>query len=370
MRVLMQIRDNYLTGPGGDTIQFLKTKEYLEKIGVEAVISTELEPDLSGFDLVHLFNLTRIQETYIQAKNAKKQGKKIALSTIYWPYDEINDAGFKGIRQFVYKILPNDRIENVKALYKYIFRGERNKGCRALILGTYSKMQKWVVENSDICLPNAAKEMEKIDEYLHVEKQYVVVPNAIDLIGVNAALEYNGKEFDEYKDYIICVARISRRKNQMLLVEAVKNTEYKVLFVGKSSPGEMDYYQEFIEAIKQNPNIKHIEAIPNADLYKLYKVCKVSVLPSWFETPGLVSLEAGAMGCNIVITDKGTTRDYFGDMAYYFELNSESLKIELEKAYKEEPNYMLQKKILSEYTWEKAAEKTLEGYFRIIEEKI
>lgn len=366
MKVLMQIRDNYLTGPGGDTIQFLKTREYLEKIGVEADISTELEPDLSGYDLVHLFNLTRIQETYIQAKNAKKQGKKIALSTIYWPYDEMNDAGFKGIRQIIYKVLPNDRIENVKALYKFLLRGERNKGCIALIFGTYSKMQRWVVENSDICLPNAAREMEKIAEHLHAKKKYVVVPNAIDLDGVKAAVEYEGHEYDQYEDYIICVARISRRKNQMLLVDAVKGTDYKVLFVGKSSPGEMDYYEQFIEAIKENPNIKYIESIPNTDLYKLYKKCKVSVLPSWFETPGLVSLEAGAMGCNIVITDKGTTRDYFGDMAYYFDLNIESLREQIEFAYNADKNNYLQEKIINCYTWEKAAEKTLDGYKQII----
>lgn len=366
MRVLMQIRDNYLTGPGGDTIQFLKTKEYLEKIGVEAYISTDLEPDLSQYDLVHLFNLTRIQETYVQAKNAKRQGKKIALSTIYWPYDEINDSGFTGIRQLIYKLLPNDRIENVKALYKYIFRGERNKGCRTLIFGTYSKMQKWVVENSDICLPNAAKEMEKINEYLHAKKEYVVVPNAIDLAGVKAALEYKGHEYDDYSGYIICVARISRRKNQMLLVDAVKGTNYKVLFVGKSSPGEMDYYEQFMEAIKENPNIKYIESVQNSELYKLYKVCKVSVLPSWFETPGLVSLEAGAMGCNIVITDKGTTRDYFGDMAYYFELNVDSLREQIDKAFIDESNPDLQQKILSEYTWEKTAEMTLIGYKELL----
>ena len=369
MKVLMQIRENYLTGPGGDTIQLLKTKEYLEKIGVEADVSTELEPDLSSYDLVHLFNLTRIQETFIQAKNAKKQGKRIALSTIYWPFDEMNNAGYSGLRQLVYRCLPSDRIENAKALYKYLFKGERNKGCRALILGTYSKMQKWVIDNCDICLPNAKREMVKIDEYLHTKKEYIVVPNAIDMAAVHSALEYTGDEFNQYKDFIVCVARISRRKNQMLLVNAVKGTNYKLLFVGKSSPGELDYYKQFVMAIRNNPNIEYIESLPNSELYKLYKVCRVSVLPSWFETPGLVSLEAGAMGCNIVITDKGTTRDYFGDMAYYFDLTEDSLRAQLEKAYFEPRRKDLQKKILANYTWEEAAKKTLEGYLIALKQK-
>ena len=50
---------------GGDTVQIEKTKEQLEKLGVEVDISLELEPDLSAYDLVHLTNVTRIQETYV-----------------------------------------------------------------------------------------------------------------------------------------------------------------------------------------------------------------------------------------------------------------------------------------------------------------
>lgn len=57
-----------------------------------------------------------------------------------------------------------------------------------------------------------------------------------------------------------------------------------------------------MNAIRGNPNIQYIESVENSKLYQLYKVCKVSVLPSWFETPGLVSLEAAAMGCNIVVS--------------------------------------------------------------------
>ncbi|MFQ6878796.1 MAG: glycosyltransferase [Oscillospiraceae bacterium] len=367
MKVLMQIRDNYLTGPGGDTIQLLKTKEALEKLGVNIDISTELEPNLEGYDLVHIFNLTRIQESFIQTKNAIKQKKKIALSTIYWPYEEINADGFTGIRKLVYKLLNDDEIESVKALYKYIFRGQRNKGCRYLITHKYSDMQKYVVNQAGICLPNAATEMKKIEEVMGIKKdEYVVVPNAIDKENCVKAWNESSDGFDKYKGYIVCVARISRRKNQLMLMEALEGTDYKVLFVGKSSPGEMDYYQKFLDKLKTMENAEYVEFIPNDKLYSLYKVCKVSVLPSWFETPGLVSLEAAAMGCNIAITDKGTTRDYFGEDAYYFNLEKESMRKQISKAYSAMPNEKLREKILTEYTWDMAAKRTLEGYRKLI----
>lgn len=359
----MQIRDNYLTSPGGDSIQFLKTKEYLTKMGISVDVSIELEPDLSGYDIVHLFNLTRIQETYIQAKNAIKQNKPYCLSTIYWPFDEMNKKGINGLRKILYSCFTGNQIERLKALYKFVFKRQRNKGCRKLIFGSYSKMQKFVVENSSICLPNSSIEMVKIYETLKTkEKKYVVVPNGLDLNNVIEASLADVNEYEKYRGFIVCVARISQRKNQLLLVEAFKKTAFKLLFVGKSSPGEMKYYKKFIKEIEGCSNIEYIESIPNKDIYKLYKVCKVSVLPSWFETPGLVSLEAAAMGCNIAITDKGTTRDYFGDYAFYFDLNKEDVYEKVVMAYNAPFNEELRAKILSSYTWEQAAIKTIDGY--------
>ena len=44
---------------------------------------------------------------------------------------------------------------------------------------------------------------------------------------------------------------------------------------------------------------------------------KVNVLTSWVETPGLVSLEAAYAGCNLVVSDKGSVRDYFKNFAFY-----------------------------------------------------
>ena len=96
MKVLMQSRKNFFELRGGDTVQLEKTKMELEKLGVEVDFSLDFEPDLSNYDLVHLSNVTRIQETYLHVKNAKKQGKPIVLSTIYWPMDEFERLGQVG----------------------------------------------------------------------------------------------------------------------------------------------------------------------------------------------------------------------------------------------------------------------------------
>ena len=66
MKVLFQSRKTLYSVPGGDTTQITKTKEYLEKLGVEVDVSLELNPDVSRYDIVHVFNLMRPLELYLQ----------------------------------------------------------------------------------------------------------------------------------------------------------------------------------------------------------------------------------------------------------------------------------------------------------------
>ena len=120
MKVLMQSRVSLFSVPGGDTIQILKTKDCLKKIGIEVNISTELAPDLDGYDLVHLFNLTRPQEVYLQARNAKKFGKKIVLSPIYVVYADYDRKGRDGFTRVIFKNLSTGQIEYLKVLARAI----------------------------------------------------------------------------------------------------------------------------------------------------------------------------------------------------------------------------------------------------------
>ncbi|MFH1588883.1 MAG: hypothetical protein ABIA76_06115, partial [Candidatus Diapherotrites archaeon] len=68
--------------PGGGEIQLMKTKEYLEKQGIEVEMFSE-NTDLKKYDLLHNFSLHR--ECLKTVENAKKTGIPVAVSTIYWP---------------------------------------------------------------------------------------------------------------------------------------------------------------------------------------------------------------------------------------------------------------------------------------------
>lgn len=364
MKVLMQTRQNVFDLAGGDTTQLVKTKEALESKGIDVDLSLDLRPDVSGYDVVHLFNLTRVQETFIQSKNAKEAGKPVVLSTIYWPTDSFEKSAANGLRGFLGKHLSVDGMERLKAFGKYVLRGERSEGARYLMTHNFQKMQLEILNNCDVFLPNAKSEMDQIAAHLGFRTDnYVVVPNAVDVASIKAAKEVDSTGYERFSGWIVCIGRIDIRKNQLNLIKAVEGSDYKVVFVGKKSPGHIEYANKVVSEIEANPNMEWIEQIPNEDIYKLCRECRVSVLPSWFETPGLVSLEAAAMGCNIVVSPKGTTRDYFGDSAFYCDVSSpSSIRAALDEAYAVNYDEVFGRKVITEYTWEKAAEKTLDGY--------
>ena len=127
------------------------------------------------------------------------------------------------------------------------------------------------------------------------------------------------------------------------------------------------YFKEVKNLIDKNLNYKHIESIDNKDLYALYKVCRVSALPSWLDTPGLVSLEAGVMGCNLAVSIKGSTREYYADYAEYCEPDDlDSIRNAVINAYNKEKNSGLRDRILNLYTWENAAKETLRCYEQVL----
>ena len=364
MKVLFQSRSNLYSAPGGDTTQIEKTKEYLGKLGVEVDISIELEPDLTDYDLVHLFNLMDPQELYMQIKHAKKHGKKVALSTIYGLYTEFERKARGGFAQKVANVLSPYTINYIKTFLRHLKDGRMNKGVYYMLFRGYYRLAKKVTENVDVFLPNSFSEMKRVEkEYKLKNYKHVVVPNAVDTKLFNPdkiVLEELGADMLKYKDCVLSVARIEGRKATLNLVKAVGD-KYPLVLIGNQTKNDPGFIKAVYEAA--GPNVHFMGAIPHDKLPVFYKLARVHALISWMETPGLSSLEAGAMGTNIVITEKGDTRDYFEDYAFYCEPDDiTSIRDAIDKAYIAPFDYGLKEKFYSEYIWEETAKKTLEGY--------
>ena len=310
----------------------LRTKEYLEKLNVSIDISCNSEISLDKYDIIHIFNLTRAKESYRFAKNAVLRNKPYVLSTIYW--------------NMIYYI---KKCGETSAMYEWWINQDN--------------LRKYILQNASVILPNSQIEMEVIKKDFKSDQSYFVVPNCSDNLFYKARSDSFVSQYG-LRNFVLCVGRISPRKNQLALINSLKDINIKIVFIGPKSNHE--YYQRCKEAASEN--VIFIEEMKHFYLPSAYAAARVHVLPSWFETPGLSSLEAGLAGCNIVTTDKGSTREYFRDMAYYCEPSSlESINKAVVAAYNKPNDNMLSKYILENYTWEMAASKTLEAYKYVLE---
>jgi glycosyltransferase involved in cell wall biosynthesis len=301
------------------------------------------------------------QDIYLQMLNARKQGKKIALSTIYGLYTEFERKARGGLFQKLANILTPYQIGYIKVIVKHFFEKRFHKGVIKMLYKGYYGLMKEIVDNVDVFLPNSDSEMKRVQSEFNLKNfKYVAIPNAVDK-SIFLEVENKKNQYEQFKDCIVCAARIEGRKSTLNLVKAIKNTNYKLVLVGKESQNQKKYVNQV--RLEAGENVFFLGTIPHSDLKDLYSVAKVHVLPSWMETPGLSSLEAAVMGCNIVVTKKGDTEDYFEDYAYYCEPDDiNSIRDAINKAFESPFNSKLKDKILEKYTWEKAAAETIRAY--------
>ena len=367
MRILMQSRKTLFSVPGGDTVYIKEISTKLNTSGIKVDVSEELEPDLTDYDLVHIFNLARPQDIYLQVLNAKKHNKPVILTPIYIDFREFEKFGTSGIRKLLANILPYHSIEYLKILARAIKNREFHKGTVTVLLRGYFNLMKKVVDLTDFFFPNSEMEMERLKRDFAIENvKYTVVPNGIDtsLFDFNkVVVEIDVKK--KLENAILCVSNIAANKNQLNLVKAVKDLPYKLYLIGNILPNHKSYFKKIKK--EMGTNVEYLGHIPHEKLPQYYKAAKVHVLPSWFETTGLVSLEAAVMKCNIVITDKGYTRAYFKDYAYYCNPEDpDSIQSAIVEAFNTPFNESLRDLILNEFTNEKAVEKILHGYEKVL----
>lgn len=361
----MQARVNLFTAPGGDTVQIQNTAGFLERMGISCDVSTSTVRDYKPYDLVHLFNYTRIQETYWFAREAKKRNKPVVLSTVYWDNEETERMADLGWRKHLTRYLSLDQIERLKGFWRLIAEGQVNKASLDLVIKGFVRLQMETVKYIDHFLPNSEGEMALFQSKFGfgTDLPYSVVPNGVDPERLESAdcTQYDGA----FSECVLCVGRIDGRKNQLGIVRALRGSSFPVVFAGQPAPNHSTYMEKIRR--EAGSSCFFLGQVPNKEVYRLYKLAKVHCLPSWYETPGLASLEAAASGCNIVITNRGSTREYFGEYAYYCEPSSiESIREAVFRAYNTPRNELLKKHILNNFTWEIAAGKTAEAYGHVM----
>ncbi|OOQ57278.1 glycosyltransferase family 4 protein [Mucilaginibacter pedocola] len=352
MKVAFITRSTLYSVPGGDTVQVVQTAGHLAAIGVDVEIKLANEAiPYADFDLLHFFNITRPADILSHSARAKKP---FVVSTIMCDYSEYDKYHTKGLRALLGK-LPAGSIEYFKTIARWFLGKDKLASMAYLWLGQHNSIKK-ILREAALVLPNSLSEYRRIVGTYAYRSEYKVVTN-----GINTSLFNISGQPVRNHELVICVARIEGIKNQLNLIKALNNTRFTLLLIGSAAPNQQSYYEE-CRAIAAR-NVQFINHIPQQELLSFYRLAKVHVLPSWFETTGLSSIEAAAMGCNIVITDKGDTREYFEDDAFYCDpARPDSILAAIERASEAEYNQNLQKRIEQKFTWQRAALQTYQAY--------
>ncbi len=367
MKVIFCVRHNFHSSPGGAQVQILKTKAGLEKIGVECdLVTTPYQADYSNYDIIHLTDLTWIYDILEYLREINKSGcsAKKVLSTIYWPFDDYAANGAPFLQSLIYSLFGVGGFERAKAAAKFILRREKIylKG----VFNNYIDTQRTIVQSVDLLLPNSERELRALASRLDVEDlNYRIVNNAVDTSLFDAVIATS--KIKRRSDLVTFVARIDARKNQLGFLRSVMDEDFLIRFIGNPGPNSERYFRKLKSLAERRGNVQFISHISQEEVFKHMLEAKVNVLTSWIETPGLVSLEAAYAGCNIVVSDKGSVRDYFRDYAYYCDpSDSASIRKAVSLAMSGDYDSNIRNLISSEYSWDYAAQQTLDAYLDIL----
>jgi len=378
MRVLLVGRPQLALGGGGDKVALLKTQEYLKKIGVNAEITYDITPDYRDYDIAHLFTLS----TWYAAKKARQFGIPYVLSTIYWDSSEAEAWVLKQkpwlIRLTRYLLAKNKSIWNLFNLFRNTARLTRcplAKLPQALHISLagymlhYEELQhrRQILEWASCLTPSSEIEMRHIHEKFGGTYPYVVVHHGVEpWFGTGNAEEFI--RLYNLQDFVLCVSgSLNYRKNQLSLIRALNGMDIPLVIVaGAFSRAEQSYFNKCKK--EANANVYFLPLMPREKLASAYKAARVFALPSLYDHPGLVYLEAAAAGCNVVATEIGSAREYLGEFAWYCNpYDIDSIRRAVLEAYQAPKKGKAQHHVLQNFTWERAAQLTLNVYKMVLE---
>ncbi len=312
--------------PGGGEVQLVETRKALQSLSVQVDLFNIWQPNITQYDVIHLFS---VQSGVRQLQMlAQQQGVPVVNSPIMW-------------------IRKGASLYDMRNLYE-------------------------VMANSDLVLPNSQAEKEAfLDFYDLPDEKYHVAHNGIDpATFTSVAADLFTQQFQlEQNSFVLCVGNIEPRKNQYRLIEAANQLQQQLVLIGHVR--DQAYFNECQKIM--GDNVHYLGALPHnsALLKSAYAACKMHVLAGLLETPGLVSLEAAALGAPLVSTAVGSAKEYFADVIQYCDpLSVDSIAQAIAKTQARGRNTQaLQQKIVTEFTWQNTARQTLAAYEKVLTKK-
>jgi glycosyltransferase involved in cell wall biosynthesis len=158
--------------------------------------------------------------------------------------------------------------------------------------------------------------------------------------------------------FVLCVARVEPIKNQLTLARAMRSVPRRLVLVGAVLPGNEGYLRACMAAL---PSMEHVPHVDRSLLPHVYAAADAHVLPSWYETTGLATLEALAAGTPCVAGRGPCVEDYFqGRVRLHRPGDERGLRASILDALGEARGRG--RELAAQFTWERTAKELLDAY--------
>lgn len=360
-------RPSYDNPLGGDAIQMLQTKKYLEQnYGITVDIVTDPQQISTDYSIVHVFNYVTHRVTSKFMERAHSLCIPIVSSCIYWDYSYAGTYLFYALGGYPSHI-SSKQVNLFRSILGAIGRIAPKPVGVSLLFRSHIRR---FVRLSTYIAPNSLEESNLLLKFSNMEKvgrnKIRVVYNGVQLN--EYALMCEADFFEKYKlphGYILQVGRIEYLKNQLNLLYSMKdNPEIPIVFVGQVH--NKRYQKRLLQLAHQRGNVFFIDKVEHGEISSFYKYAALHVLLSLRESPGLVSLEAISQQCPIVVSDSRFVPldTYFQDTPYIANpLDVEDIRKVVLRAYVERKITSID---MNKFSWSNVASQTYQIYKEIL----
>ncbi|MEN6440736.1 MAG: glycosyltransferase [Syntrophobacter sp.] len=369
MRVLFVYRED-VDVDGGAAAVMKETSRALQMLGVEVETTYELYPKVDGFDAVHVFNIWSPQSAWEQLKHLRRTGIPIIWSPFYLHWCECAWASLAFELIYHHRHSPEE-LEKIKSLFAagtLEINGLSRWKPNEVIPGFHFALKEMLACTTHVCAASY-QEMQKFAQLTGSNE----IPFSVTPHGVNAASYINASPEPfinafGIRDFVLCVGAVDRRKNQLLLIEALKGTSLPIVLLGPA------FEQDYLDACKilGGSQILFTGRLSLDMVASAYKAASVHVLPSYAEGAALANLEAAVAGCAMVVSNRSSEFEYFGAAPFYCNPHDpESIRTATFKAMQsgavEKTRWRdLGRHVAETFTWRKTAELTRAVYEKVL----
>jgi glycosyltransferase involved in cell wall biosynthesis len=291
MRVLLVPYPETWRIEGGHKTQVFQTARALRGAGMQVAIGDVRLVESSAADVVHYFGDPR------PLLDAGRPPGRFVVSPVYFPsWFEIGPHRWRGGRRAW-----------AAAHVRHRLRALRRPGMRRRQWADLRARVRAMAE-ADVIVTQSRAETRLLKADAPGPLPDVrVAHNGVDPWFFDGSAA-QGRSIVGDEPFVLSVGRIEPRKNQLTLARAMRSIPRRLILVGALLPGNERYLRACTDALASLVHLPHLD---RRLLPHVYAAADVHVLPSWYETTGLATLEAMAAGAPCVAGLGPCVEDYF-----------------------------------------------------------